>query len=80
MTAADWGAHDLKKSTATRDWCCKEGAEALKARIEEFWLERGHAVQIILQETGFNPAMRSVRFDVRSDMVSGFPQKRKTRA
>ena len=59
---------------ASNDFCTREGAMRLKERIEAFWKERGHYVNIELQEAGFMPAMRSARTDVRSNMVNGMPR------
>lgn len=56
------------------DFCTPDGARRLKQRIEEYWRERGYAVDVKLVEAGFVPAMRSARFDVRSDLVNGFPR------
>ena len=58
------------------DFCNPDGARRLKQRIEEYWRERGYAVDIKLIEAGFVAAMRSARTDVRSDMVNGLPAKR----
>ena len=58
---------------SSRDWCTREGAIALKAMIEAFWRARGKAVQIMLHPVGYVPAVRSARFDVRSDMVDALP-------
>ena len=58
------------------DFCNPEGARRLKQRIEEFWRDRGYAVDVKLIEAGFVAAMRSARMDVRSDMVNGFPSRR----
>ena len=58
------------------DFCNPDGARRLKQRIEEYWRERGYAVEIKLVEAGFVAAMRSARTDVRSDMVNGFPSRR----
>ena len=58
------------------DFCNPEGARRLKQRIEEYWRERGYAVDVKLVEAGFVAAMRSARTDVRSDMVNGFPSRR----
>ena len=58
------------------DFCNVEGARRLKQRIEEYWRERGYAVDIKLIEAGFVPAMRSARMDVRSDMVNGLPARK----
>ena len=61
------------------DFCNVDGARRLKQRIEEYWRERGFAVDVKLIEAGFVAAMRSARTDVRSDMVNGFPTKREDR-
>jgi hypothetical protein len=58
------------------DFCNVDGARRLKQRIEEYWRDRGFAVEVKLIEAGFVPAMRSARTDVRSDMVNGMPTKR----
>ena len=50
------------------------GANALKVRIEAYWSARGHAVQVMLVEGGFSPALRASRVDVRSDLVNGLPR------
>jgi hypothetical protein len=56
------------------DYCSREGASALKAKIEAYWRERGQNVMIVLNNVGFHPAIRAARFDVRSDMVNGQPR------
>ena len=56
------------------DFCSREGALALKAKIEAYWRERGQHVMIALQNVGFHPAIRAARYDVRSDMVNGMPR------
>jgi hypothetical protein len=58
------------------DFCTPDGARRLKAKIEEYWKERGYNVDVKLVEAGFVPAMRSARTDVRSDMVNGMPRRR----
>lgn len=50
------------------------GANALKARIEAYWRERGYDVQIMLVEGPFTPQLRACRVDVRSDLVNGLPR------
>ena len=59
------------------DFCNVDGARRLKQRIEEYWRDRDFTVDVKLVEAGFNSSMRSARTDVRSDMVNGFPTKRK---
>lgn len=56
------------------DYCSREGAQALKERIEAYWRARGHDVMLSLLNVGFHPAIRAARFDVRSDMVNGMPR------
>lgn len=56
------------------DFCDREGACRLKQKIEEYWLERGHSVDVKLVEARFHMAMRSARTDIRSDMVNGMPR------
>jgi len=58
------------------DYCSREGAIALKAKIEAYWRERGLDVMIALHNVGFHPAIRAARYDVRSDMVNGMPRVR----
>ncbi len=67
------GAGD-SSSRGEYDFCSREGALALKAKIEAYWRERGEHVMIALQNVGFHPAIRAARFDVRSDMVNGMPR------
>lgn len=56
------------------DFCSRAGAQSLKAKIEAYWAERGHKVQVMLHNVGFHPAIRAARFDVRSDMINGMPR------
>ena len=56
------------------DYCSREGAQALKDKIEAYWRARGRDVMLSLHNVGFHPAIRAARFDVRSDMVNGLPR------
>lgn len=58
------------------DYCSTDGARRLKQRIEEYWRDRGFALDIKLVDAGFMAAMRSARTDLRSDMVNGLPRRR----
>jgi hypothetical protein len=58
------------------DFCNADGAKRLKQRIEEYWRDRGYAVDVKLIDAGFVAAMRSGRTDVRSDMVNGLPARK----
>ncbi|MGD9981251.1 MAG: hypothetical protein AB7H66_13575 [Hyphomonadaceae bacterium] len=61
-------------SAGESDFCSRDGAHALKAKIEAYWRERGHNVIVALHNVGFHPAIRAARFDVRSDMINGMPR------
>ena len=56
------------------DYCSREGAFRLKAKIEAYWAERGKTVMVTLKNVGFHPAIREARYDIRSDMVGGLPR------
>lgn len=62
-----------KTPQASRNWCDREGAYALKAQIEAYWRERGHAVQVWIEEKPYSMTMRGTHFVVRSNIVSGLP-------
>lgn len=77
MAAADgedWVATGGSSSHEPADYCSREGAAALKEKIEAYWRERGQDVMIALHNVGFHPAIRAARFDVRSDMINGMPR------
>jgi hypothetical protein len=56
------------------DYCTRDGALALKTKIEAYWRERGQVVTVAMANVGFHPAIRAARYDVRSDMVNGMPR------
>lgn len=59
------------------DYCTKDGALRIKEKIEAYWAERGHDVQVNLVQGGFLPSMRSARTDVRSNLINGVPTRSK---
>ena len=63
-----------KTPNPSGNWCDRPGANELKAKIEAYWAERGHSVMVTVHESAFHPAIRSTRFDVRSDMINGLPR------
>lgn len=67
----------LSSAREPADYCSRDGATALKDKIEAYWRERGHSVSIQLHNVGFHPAIRAARYDVRSDMVNGLPRGRR---
>ena len=60
-----------------REHCDAEGSKKLAQRIKDYWGSRGRIVEVWTKEEAFTQAMRSGRFDVRSDMVNGYPPKPK---
>lgn len=56
------------------DFCSREGAQIIKARIEAYWRDRGQHVMVMFENVGFHPAIRAARYDVRSDMMNGRPR------
>ena len=65
---------DAASATEECEFTDARGAAELKSRIEAFWRARGHEVQVMLVEGSFTQALRSGRFDVRSDLVNGLPR------
>mgnify|MGYP006921355420 CR=1 FL=1 len=76
MALADFGTVDSRRTYVETDYTVsKSGAETLKLRIEAYWRERGHVVQVVLEEKLFNATVRGCRYDVRSNLLNGFPPK-----
>src|SRR5688572_6454419 len=69
-----WPRAEAHGNGGEPDYCSREGAAALKSKIEAYWRERGQDVMLSLHNVGFHPAIRAARFDVRSDMVNGLPR------
>ncbi|WP_416877954.1 phosphoglycolate phosphatase [Litorimonas sp.] len=57
-----------------RDLWTKEGAIAVKAQIESYWLKRGFEVEVKVVASEFTSILRKARFDVRSNLVNGLPK------
>jgi len=57
-----------------RNYFDEHGARQLQAKIEAYWQERGYQVQVDVVPTEYDAKVRSVRYDVRSAMVNGYPQ------
>lgn len=70
-----WPIGDVEDRGNPSDYCTRDGALALKAKIEAYWRDRGLDVMVALHNVGFHPAIRAARYDVRSDMVDGMPRK-----
>ena len=63
----------LRPGPAPIEHCSKHAAEELAERIKDYWRVRGHYVEVAIECRGFHPAIRSVRWDVRSTLVDGLP-------
>ena len=72
-SSSSWSQLVAARETET-DYCSRDGAIALKAKIESYWRERGQEVMLSLHNEGFHPAIRAARYDVRSDMINGMPR------
>lgn len=59
------------------DFMDRAGAAVLKDRIEAYWLERGYDVNVALVDAPFSPAVRAARVDVRSEMLNGYPRRKR---
>ena len=70
----DFDSWSVPRVGGEADYCSREGAQALKDKIEAYWRERGQNVMVNLHNVGFHPAIRAARFDVRSDMINGMPR------
>lgn len=64
----------VSRAAETIDYMSQEGAQRLCDVIEAYWRARGHAVSLVLYKTGFHVAVRSARYDLRSDMHNGWPR------
>lgn len=67
-------SYPLEPPAGFQDCCSRDGAIRLKARIEAYWRERGYVVNIRLDRKDFTSIMRTVRYDLRSDMVNALPR------
>lgn len=70
-------ASDIQFVNFTRvdaDWTNPSGAAQLKARIEDYWRERGYEIAVTLVDGPFNAALRASRVDVRSELINGLPR------
>jgi len=58
----------------------KDDALALLMRIQEYWSERGYSVQGSIREAGYSERLRSTVYEVETDMVAGFPRRKRDAA
>lgn len=56
-----------------KNYVDKNGANEIARRIKEYWEARGYTVDIDLRPVEFTTELRSSRYDVRSNLVNGWP-------
>lgn len=80
VLAVDFGIDNPKRTYCEEEYCNRNGAIALKEKIEAYWAARGYSVEVELRNAGFHPAMRTARYtaryDVRSNLKDGLPPKK----
>lgn len=76
MSAAEPLPRECAYPIEPDEHCNRSGAEALKAKIEAYWRERGAIVHCRIEPKGFTAALRAARYDVRSDLLNGWPRMR----
>lgn len=57
-----------------KDTFSEAGAKEVKKRIEDYWADRGHKVQVFIEKKGFVPTLRGAHWVVRSNLVDGLPR------
>ena len=67
---------ERESARSLADYTDRDGANALKQRIEAYWRERGYEVEVSLVDAPFAAALRAARVDVRSGTVNGLPRRR----
>lgn len=55
--------------------CSLDGANTLAKRVEQYWRARGHVVNTQVDPCEFRANMKATCWQVRSDMVNGWPVK-----
>ncbi|MEM1151306.1 MAG: phosphoglycolate phosphatase [Pseudomonadota bacterium] len=51
----------------------KEEAEALALKIEAYWREHGCHVVVVAERMEYDPQLRAVRYELRSNLINGLP-------
>jgi len=65
----------LKTVRWEADEMTKDQAEKLADMIQDYWRARGYDVTVIAERMEYDPALRSVRYELRSNLVNGQPQR-----
>ncbi len=64
----------MRRDEPQQDYTTRDGAQALAARIAEYWRDRGYEVMLQIEDVGFHPAIRAARYEIRSDLINGLPR------
>lgn len=56
------------------EYCDRSGAEALGRKIAAYWGKRGYTVNWKAVQQEFQMVTRMARWDLRTDMVNGYPK------
>lgn len=76
MVMVDFGIRDSRRTyVGETDYCTKEGAEELAARIVNYWADRGYSITVSTHEMGFHETVRHTNWIVRSTLKNGRPEK-----
>lgn len=70
----DLGHRKGPRTISTRDHCSRDGADCIALAIESYWSARGFSVTVSTVP-GFERPQYDMpaRYDVRSDMINGWP-------
>ena len=71
------GIHTGEGLSHVKEPHTKEGAEAIKKRLEEKWPADVYDLEVKIINVGFHVKMREARYDVRTNMINGLPPKKK---
>jgi len=74
MEAAGFIEAPMRGSREPAECCDKEGAARIARIIVDKWARLGYAVNVKLIQQEYIPTVRSTRWDIRSDMINGYPK------
>ncbi|MEM9739884.1 MAG: hypothetical protein AAF829_08440 [Pseudomonadota bacterium] len=49
----------------------KDEAQTLALRIQTFWREKGCDITVVAERMEYDPKLRAVRYEIRSNLVNG---------
>ena len=74
MEAAGFIATPIRGYGEAPECCDKDGAMRIARIIVDKWARLGYAVNVKLIQQEYNATARSTRWDIRSDMINGYPK------